>query len=456
MDIVVLALAFVVILIGAELFTNGIEWFGRKLELAEGAVGSVLAAVGTALPETMIPIIAILFATGASSHEVGVGAILGAPFMLATLAMFVTGIAVLWAGRRRPSGDRMLVDTGVLAHDMRYFGIAYAIAIGAAFLPVEPVQLKWIVAVVLLGIYAWYVRGHLARRRASTTEDLAPLRFHRLDRGAHRDDPETPRLRIVNAQVITALGLIVAGAAFFVDAVSDLATQLSVDPPILALVIAPIATELPEKFNSIIWVRQDKDTLAMGNITGAMVFQSTIPTVVALVFASSSWVADRGVVRGLRVGRDRLPVVGGDLHPDGPATRPPRPAPAGRRRLLPGLPRARHRGRHRRHRRGRRRPTDILGRPQRGCPSMLTEKSDAAPSVHHAPTPGRARRPDLLLRGRLGPDARREGQHHDPRVHVRDGHLRGHPRVLERRPEAAVRAQDRASTPRASASRAGS
>ena len=66
MDIVVLIIALLIILLGAELFTNGIEWFGRKLELAEGAVGSVLAAVGTALPETMIPIIAILFATGAA------------------------------------------------------------------------------------------------------------------------------------------------------------------------------------------------------------------------------------------------------------------------------------------------------------------------------------------------------------------------------------------------------
>src|SRR5512135_3609651 len=104
-DGAVLALAFVVILVSAELFTNGIEWFGRKLELAEGAVGSVLAAVGTALPETMIPIIAILF-TGGASEEVGVGAILGAPFMLATLAMFVTGVAVMVMGRRRPTGDR--------------------------------------------------------------------------------------------------------------------------------------------------------------------------------------------------------------------------------------------------------------------------------------------------------------------------------------------------------------
>ena len=143
MDIVILVFALLIILLGAELFTNGIEWFGRKLELAEGAVGSVLAAVGTALPETLIPIIAILFATGASSHAVGVGAILGAPFMLATLAMFVTGIAVLWQARTRPTGDVMKVDTGVLAHDMRYFAIAYAIAIGAAFLPPVTSTLSW-------------------------------------------------------------------------------------------------------------------------------------------------------------------------------------------------------------------------------------------------------------------------------------------------------------------------
>jgi cation:H+ antiporter len=294
LDIAILAVAFVVILVGAELFTNGIEWFGRKLQLAEGAVGSVLAAVGTALPETMIPIVAILFATGENSAAVGVGAILGAPFMLSTLAMFVTALAVLIVARRRTTGDVMLVDTGVLSHDVRYFAIAYAIAIGAAFLPLEPVWLKWIVAVVLLGIYGWYVKGHFEADPDVDAEDLAPLRFHRLDRAAHRLDPAVPRLRIVSIQVIAALALIVAGAVFFVDAVEDLAHQLNVDGALLALVIAPIATELPEKFNSVIWVRQGKDTLSMGNITGAMVFQSTIPTVVALVFASETWVAAPG------------------------------------------------------------------------------------------------------------------------------------------------------------------
>ena len=290
MEILILVIAFVVILAGAELFTNGIEWFGRKLELAEGAVGSVLAAVGTALPETMIPIIAILTGGGSdASHGVGVGAILGAPFMLATLAMFVTGVAVLGVAKGRPKGDEMSVDTTVLAHDMRYFAIAYAVAIGAAFLPLEPAWPKWVVALVLVATYGWYVKGHFEDDPDVDASDLAPLRFNRLDRATPNDARAVPRLRVVNLQVLTALGLIIVGAYFFVDAVEHLSSTLGIAPIIVALVIAPIATELPEKFNSIIWVRQGKDTLAMGNITGAMVFQSTIPTVVALVFASSSW-----------------------------------------------------------------------------------------------------------------------------------------------------------------------
>ena len=293
MEYLLLAVAFVIILVGAELFTNGIEWFGRKLELAEGAVGSVLAAVGTALPETMIPIVAIVFGTSAGSHGIGVGAILGAPFTLATLAMFVTAIAVLVRARNRRDGDVMPVDTRVLAHDMRYFFIGYALAIGVAFLPSNVPFAHPLAAVALLGIYAWYVKAHFEADPDVDASDLAPLRFRKLD-PAHRSEPAVPRLRAVNLQVLVALGCIIGGAVVFVDAVGVIATDFGVDPRLLALVVAPIATELPEKFNSIIWIRQGKDTLAMGNITGAMVFQATIPTVVALLFAGEAWAIGPG------------------------------------------------------------------------------------------------------------------------------------------------------------------
>ena len=103
--------------------------------------------------------------------------------------MFVTGVAVLYVARKRPTGDVMQVDTHVLAHDMRYFAIAYALAIGAAFLPLDPVWPKWIVAVVLIGIYAWYVKAHFEADPDVDAEDLAPLRFRRLDPARPHDGP---------------------------------------------------------------------------------------------------------------------------------------------------------------------------------------------------------------------------------------------------------------------------
>ncbi len=293
MTLLLLVGAFAVILLGAELFTNAIEWFGHLFGLAEGAVGSVLAAVGTALPETMIPLVAIVFGAGTHSDAVGIGAILGAPFMLATLAMFVTGLAVVTRVRRGGGPADLAVDPVVLGHDLRVFGLTYGFAIMIAFLPADLAPPRWLAAVVLIGAYAWYVRGHLQAEASEAPADLAPLRFGRLD-PAGRPAPAPPRVRIVVVQLLVALAAIIGGAVVFVGAVETLARAVGLDETLLSLVIAPIATELPEKLNSVIWIRRGKDTLALGNITGAMVFQAAIPTSIALVFASGEWSVGSG------------------------------------------------------------------------------------------------------------------------------------------------------------------
>jgi cation:H+ antiporter len=176
---------------------------------------------------------------------------------------------------------------------VKFFALAYALAVGVAFVPSDLIWPRWAMAVVLLGLYAFYVKEHLTAEAAGGEPDLATLRLHRFDRWAPTG-LTAPRLRIVTVQVLVALTLIILGAVAFVQAVEHLAASVGVDPTLLALIVAPIATELPEKFNSVLWVRQGKDTLAMGNITGAMVFQSTIPTMIALVFASSQWVIGPG------------------------------------------------------------------------------------------------------------------------------------------------------------------
>jgi cation:H+ antiporter len=55
------------------------------------------------------------------------------------------------------------------------------------------------------------------------------------------------------------------------------------DTLLVALILAPLATELPEAANSLIWTRDGKDVIALGNVTGAMVFQSTFPVTIGVL-----------------------------------------------------------------------------------------------------------------------------------------------------------------------------
>ena len=314
MEILVFVIALAVILVGAELFTNGIEWFGHRLNLGEGAVGSVLAAVATALPETLIPVIAIIgpIVTGreptAGSEEIGVGAILGAPFTLATLAMFITGLAVLFYARRgRRTTTDMTVDIGVMSKDVVFFLIGYGLAIGAAFLPEDWRWADYAVVIALFVIYAVYVRAHFRQEGPAEAPELALLHAIRLpwlggDIGIHRPDQETPvehhgqpRLWIIVAQTLVALAMIILGARMFITALDTISLAIGFDPRLFALIVAPIATELPEKFNSVLWVRTRKDTLAMGNITGAMVFQACFPTAIGILFTSWAFTAENAL-----------------------------------------------------------------------------------------------------------------------------------------------------------------
>lgn len=266
LEIVILILSLCVILLAAELFTNGVEWLGQAWGLSEGAVGSVLAAVGTALPETLVPIIAIATGGGReAATEIGIGAIVGAPFMLGTLAFFVTGVAAFAFAYRRPSLT-MNINREVMMHDLTFFVMVYSLAIITAFIPSH--QIKLIIAFILIGLYIIYAWRTVHSGQA-TDSDLPPLIL------AHRSK-FNPAVHRILLQVALALLGIVAGAHFFVDSVEILAGRWGMSPLILSLVIAPIATELPEKFNSVLWVRKYKDTLALGNITGAMVFQSSI------------------------------------------------------------------------------------------------------------------------------------------------------------------------------------
>jgi cation:H+ antiporter len=277
-SVVPLLFSFAIVLSGAMLFTNAIEWLGARLNLGEGAVGSLLAAVATALPETLIPIVAVV-GGAAGSEEIATGAILGAPFLLATLAMLLVGGSVLLYRRRRPQGTKLNVRFPILERDLHFFVGCFAGGVLFGVLPV-PLGVRVFGAIALVLAYAGYVRRTLDDGGEVEEEQaLGPLVF-----SSKKSGP--PSLSAVVLQCVVALAAIIGGAQVFVGALTDLADAAGVPALVLALVISPFATELPEKVNSFLWAREGKDSLALGNITGAMVFQATIPLAFGLAFTS--------------------------------------------------------------------------------------------------------------------------------------------------------------------------
>ena len=88
-------------------------------------------------------------------------------------------------------------------------------------------------------------------------------------------------------QLGMGLGLIIVGTKGFIHSIEHISMWLSISALTLSLLIIPFATELPEKVNSILWIRRGRDTMAFGNITGAMVFQGSL--LPALGIALTEW-----------------------------------------------------------------------------------------------------------------------------------------------------------------------
>ncbi|MBI5848004.1 MAG: sodium:calcium antiporter [Nitrospirae bacterium] len=272
----------VLILIAAEFFTNGIEEFGRYFSFSQAVVGSIFAAVGTALPETILPAVAIFMYGGASAKEIGVGAILGAPFMLSTLAFFLVGLTVTIAAVSKKRAFELKVEAHSIRRDLIFFLLMYSTAI---ILPIIGGKTMLVPISVAL-IIGYLLYAYLTFRSESAEMEHSEGIY--LWRVIQRLKPllvrPKPPLFVILAQIALALAVMIKGAHTFVQSLELISARFGMDPLIFSLLLAPVATELPEKFNSVTWTWKGRDTLALGNITGAMVFQSTFPVSVGLIY----------------------------------------------------------------------------------------------------------------------------------------------------------------------------
>jgi len=267
-----LAIMLLLIFVASQLFTNALEYWGHQAGWSTGVTGSIFAAVATALPETSVPFIALLAGTSNQmvNEDIGVGAILGAPLMISTLS---TSMMALFALKRRGLKAWIHPEPTGFIRDLNFFISAFLAAALAMFLPPENILLRGLISVLLVGLYLVYLKLtiRVSKKLVADGHGVIPDEALLLSRLGFKNN----RIIIV-IQLFLGLLLLLGGAKGFIEGVEEFSKALQVSVLLIALIIIPIATELPEKINSILWVRKNKDTLAFGNLTGAMVFQGTL------------------------------------------------------------------------------------------------------------------------------------------------------------------------------------
>jgi len=282
--VVLLLLSAAVIYLSCEYFVNGVEWAGRRLGVSESAVGTVLAAFGTALPESVVTFVAVVFGDTAAQKEIGVGAALGGPLVLGTIAYAVVGLVFLLNKDKR-AALLAAVDTRKLSQDQAWFMAIFLlkVVLGLVAFAIKP----WLgmLFVIAYGVYVWDEMRRPDEAVAAEVE-LEPLKL--------RPGVREPSTAWAVFQTVMALVVIFVSSRLFVHQLDAIGPWLGLSPQMVALLLSPVATELPEILNAVIWVRQGKVALALGNISGAMMIQATIPSAFGIFF--TPWMLSKPLV----------------------------------------------------------------------------------------------------------------------------------------------------------------
>jgi cation:H+ antiporter len=288
LSVVLFLLCAAAIYLSCEYFVNGVEWVGRRLGVGATATGTALAAFGTALPESAVTFVAVVFGRDTAQKEIGVGAAVGGPLVLSTISYAVVGV-VLWSSRHklRRADTELRLDTQRLSSDQGWFLLIFCVvlALGLISFPFK----RWL-GILLFGAYALYVWREMTAGHGSEHDDehLEPLKF--------RPKSPNPSLAWASLQTLAALLVIAVASHSFVEQPGNIGTYLGISPQLVALILSPVATELPETLNALIWVRQGRERLALANISGAMMIQATVPAGLGVLF--TAWHFDPPLIVG--------------------------------------------------------------------------------------------------------------------------------------------------------------
>ena len=152
---ILLIVSTILIYLSSEYFVNGIEWVGLHYKVSKNATGTILAALGTALPESAITFIAVFFGQTLEDKNIGVGAAIGGPLVLATLGYAMIGLCFLINNKNPQS--KWLTNTTILrlSYNQSWF---IPVFLAQLLLGIFSFPLKYVFGFGLISVYVYYLK----------------------------------------------------------------------------------------------------------------------------------------------------------------------------------------------------------------------------------------------------------------------------------------------------------
>lgn len=261
------------------------EKYGAKF------VGRVLLSIATTLPEIAI----VMYAAANGSYGVAIGSGLGSNLLMMTLGL---AIMLIIATTRLSKAPLKYIDVSTFKNDMLFLIFAAVISF-VLFLD----GYNYIDGFIFLGLFAGYIVLSLYEMRIENKEKVANTmnnNFNSADNANNNNKkliiekgiPYNNKkfLKAIGAFLIGAFG-IVMGAEPFIHSLEGFSTDVGISAVILAVIISPIAGEMPEKISMMLLARKGAAgaAIAIANVLGSKILNNTLLLAVAVFAAMYSF-----------------------------------------------------------------------------------------------------------------------------------------------------------------------
>ena len=236
MDILILILGLAILVVGAEILIRGSVSFGKKLNISLFAIGVVIVAAGTSLPELASSINAVL-----NNHsDLALGAVVGSNIANLILVMAATTIIVPITNITNNQINQAWINIvlGICLIIMSYFYFNY-----------------------LFGIISLIA--------------LTLIMYFQIKKGSILvDDIDKDEYSIFISLILIIFGVIflIYGSDLFVNSAIILAKKLQVSEAVIGLSLIAFGTSLPELVIGIMSALKRKVDFALGNILGSNIY----------------------------------------------------------------------------------------------------------------------------------------------------------------------------------------